>query len=235
MSIILLSEKAGPQLISCLTDKGHKTIPIQRTPSVYEAISTHADIYACPIGGELILAPEQDAGIGRALSSAGVVYALGSSILQKNYPGNVAYNAVSTENYFIHNLKHTDPMLLGRAQQLGLILIDVKQGYTKCNTVIVSPNAFITSDAGIARQLSSYLIDVLLIQNGHVGLSGFPHGFLGGASGKVDDTIFFNGDLSRHPDCQRIISFIEDRGLSAVYFEDYPLEDIGSLISLYLP
>lgn len=207
-------------------------IRIQSTASVYEAISAHADIYACPIGGELILAPEQNAGIGLVLSSAGVVYSLGSSILQQSYPGNIAYNAVSTENYFIHNLKHTDPVLLDKARRLGLILIDVKQGYTKCNTVVVSPNAFITSDAGIASRLSSYPIDVLLIQSRHVILSGFSQGFLGGASGKVDDTIYFNGDLSRHPDCQRIISFIEARGLSTIYFEDYPLEDIGSIIGL---
>ena len=42
--------------------------------------------------------------------------------------------------------------------------------------------------------------------------------------------IVFNGDLSAHPDFNVISAFIESRGLSCVYFKDYPLTDIGSII-----
>lgn len=44
-------------------------------------------------------------------------------------------------------------------------------------------------------------------------LEGQPYGFLGGASGKVGNTIIFNGDITRHSDYEAIREFIESRGL----------------------
>ncbi len=76
-------------------------------------------------------------------------------------------------------------------------------------------------------------IDLLLIEKGHVALEGFEYGFLGGASGCVEDTVYFNGDLSVHPDFERIRDFIRAHGYSLKYFEGETLADIGSII--YLP
>jgi len=132
----------------------------------------------------------------------------------------------------MHNAKHTDPVILNKAKELGLESIHVKQGYTKCSLVILDDNAAITSDKGLAAALKKYGIDILLITHGHVNLPGFPYGFLGGASGKVDDEIIFNGNLSAHPDFEKIKDFICQRGLKVTWFEEYPLEDIGSIIQL---
>ncbi|HHU17320.1 MAG TPA: hypothetical protein GXZ70_03740 [Clostridiales bacterium] len=93
-------------------------------------------------------------------------------------------------------------------------------------------NSAITSDNGIAAALKSHSIDTLTISTANVRLKGFPYGFLGGASGRIDDKIIFNGNLSAHPDYLRIKDFIEERGLRVVFFEEYPLEDIGSIIQI---
>ena len=134
--------------------------------------------------------------------------------------------------YLIHNTNHTDPVILSRANELGLEPIHVKQGYTKCNLVIIDENAAITSDMGLAVSPKKYNIDLLLISEGHVNLTGFSYGFLGGASGRVGDEIISNGNLAVHPDFERIKEFIHQRGLQVTYFEEYPLEDIGSIIQL---
>ena len=73
-------------------------------------------------------------------------------------------------------------------------------------------------------------MSVLKIRPGQVLLPGYAYGFLGGTSGRIGDKIVFNGDLSAHPDFNVISAFIESRGLSCVYFKDYPLTDIGSII-----
>jgi hypothetical protein len=70
----------------------------------------------------------------------------------------------------------------------------------------------------------------LLIDKGHIQLQGFDYGFIGGASGRIGDTIIFNGDITQHPDYEKIAAFIEDRDLKIKYFTEYPLEDIGSII-----
>ena len=116
--------------------------------------------------------------------------------------------------------------------ELELELINVKQGYTKCNCVVVDGHSIITSDQGIIGTLKKYPdIDVLPICQGFVSLDGFEYGFLGGASGRVGDEIIFNGDLSAHPDYDSIGRFIASRHLQLKFFPEYPLTDVGSILT----
>ena len=74
-------------------------------------------------------------------------------------------------------------------------------------------------------------MNVLLVEPGFVKLRGANTGFIGGASGRIDDKIVFNGDLSAHPNFREITGFIEERGLGCKWFGSYELEDIGSIIT----
>ena len=226
MKKIYLSELACSGLTEYLKSLGYSLIFMsgENTP-VYNAIKTHADIHMCQLGlwenSELFL---------------GNVSRLGT-----NYPGNIIYNAVCTGKYFIHNLKYTDPALMQRAQLhhakgAALTFVDVPQGYTRCCCLPVDDSSFITADHGIAKALAAHDVDILLIKQGHIALPGFDYGFIGGCCGHaIDDsgrrTIVFNGDLTEHPDCQRIIEFIESRGIKPVWFEGEPLMDIGSVLA----
>lgn len=147
------------------------------------------------------------------------------------YPHDVPYNAACTGRFFIHDLKLTSPRLLAKARVLGMFLIDTKQGYAKCSTVIVDESSIITYDRGLAAACGkSNGPDVLLVEPGHIRLDGYKTGFIGGTSGRVGDTVIFNGDLTAHPDFERIRDFIEGRDLKCVWFGGYPLTDIGSII-----
>lgn len=215
-----------------LKSKGCQLIEIRKTGAVYDAVSSHADIYLCRVGGGLIVAPEQLPFICDALTACRVEFAPGASRLGFRYPMNVKYNAAQIGRRLIHNTDYTDPVILDKARSAGLELIRVKQGYTKCNLVLVDEKSAITSDMGLSAALQRYEIDVLLISQGHVALPGFRYGFLGGASGRVGDEIIFNGNLSAHPDFDKIKAFIGQRGLRTVWFEEYPLEDVGSIIQV---
>ncbi len=209
MSTIYLSETANPLLIKYLEDQGHKTSIIEMTDITYKPVSSHPDIYMCSMGpGKPVFlgCPEK---------------------IGKKYPNNIIYNAACTGKFFIHNTRHTDPLLLQHVESLEII--NVSQGYTKCNTLIVDENSIITSDVGIYNSCYGQL-DVLLISQGHIKLQGFNHGFIGGASGRIGDSIIFNGDITQHPDYKKIAAFIENRDLKIKYFTEYPLEDIGSII-----
>ena len=232
MSTIYISETANPLLIKYLKQQGHNISIVEMSDITYQPVSSHPDIYMCSMGpGKPVFfgCPEK---IGR------------------KYPENIIYNAACTGKYFIHNTKHTDPELLDfiknqpsgtpeepadnlnshQSETAGTIeIISVPQGYTKCSTLIIDENSIITSDVGIYNSCYSKL-DVLLIDKGHIRLQGFDYGFIGGTSGRVGDTIIFNGDITQHPDYEKIAAFIESRGLKIKYFAEYPLEDIGSII-----
>lgn len=216
MKKIYISKNGGIPLLNYLSALGYKLELIDTQGITYAAVSSHADIFCCRMSAgeasEILVGDTAEIGF--------------------NYPENVKFNAVCLDKYFIHNLKHTSPVLLYEAQKRGLELINVKQGYTKCNIVVVDGHSVITSDEGIFNTLSRYSdIEVLKIRQGFIKLSGFEYGFLGGASGRVGNEIIFNGNLAAHPDFNAICEFIQNRGLQVKYFPEYELEDIGSIIA----
>lgn len=204
---VLLSKNADNQLIS----EFEEVILVDRTASVYDAVSCHPDIYYCRLpNGDVIKADVRELGVV--------------------YPYNIGFNAVCLDKYFIHNLKYTNPRLITCAERFGLVPVNVKQGYTKCSCVVVDGKSIITADEGIYSVLSKIKnINVLKIRKGYVNLSGFDYGFLGGASGRVGDTLYFAGDITKHPDYEKINAFVSEKGIRMKWF-DYPLTDIGSII-----
>lgn len=235
MKKVYLSNAAHPALTSYLTKLGYAIELVYHEGVTYDPVSSHPDIFMCRLG--VWEKPQIFPGNPEKLTS--------------KYPGNIIYNAVCTEKYFIHNLKHTDPELmtaaLGSAHYPNAkpTLVDVPQGYTRCCCLPVDDTSFITSDEGIAKTLASTSADVLLIEKGHIELPGFDYGFIGGCAGHImapsadhndnipAPTIIFNGNLSAHSDYERIANFIHQRNINIVYFEDYPLTDIGSILALW--
>lgn len=205
-----------------LKQLGYNLDIVNSTNHVYGAVSSHADIYMCKLGTN----PESP------------IYVGDKQELGFAYPENIRFNGACLHNIFMHNLAHTSKDLLTRLEAEGFTLIHVKQGYTKCNVVVVDHNSLITSDQGIIKAIKQWncnydekeRLDALEVSPGHVKLEGFPYGFLGGASGRVGEEIIFHGDLSAHPDFEKIVEFIERKELKVKYFPEFPLEDIGSIM-----
>ena len=213
--VTYLAESAGAPLRDYLISKGREIVTIRSHNVVDEGISDHPDIFLCKMG----------------ISDEAPVFFAEKESLGRDYPEDVSFNAACTGRYFIHNLAFTDRDLLSAAEGSGMTLINVRQGYTKCSVVIVDENSIITYDDGIVKACSAFHdLSVLKISPGFVRLDGFDTGFIGGASGRVDDEVIFNGDLFRHPDFERIVYFIESRGLKCRWFSEYPLTDIGSIL-----
>lgn len=216
MKTIYISQSAENNLISYLKAPDRSLHFVQKGGRTYPAVDAHPDIYFCKMG----------------VSEHNAVFRGDPQEIDSCYPHNIRFNAVCLDGYFIHNLKYTSPALIREVKKLGLTPVDVKQGYTKCSCVVVNGNSLITADNGIYQTLKKTPdIDVLPVSQGFVKLEGFEYGFLGGASGKVGDEIIFNGNLSAHPDFEAIRSFIEYKGLQIKFFPEYPLTDIGSILT----
>lgn len=215
MNTIYLSNGVNPLLHSYLMELGYQIAIVLDSPSLSGGIASHPDLFMCKMGSD----PNSPVFFGNPLKP------------NDSYPKDIPYNAVCIGKYFIHLLTATDVDLLRKAKEMAMILINVRQGYTKCNTVVVDENSLITSDKGIFDALSIHSdIDCLLIQPGHVSLPGYPTGFIGGASGRVGNQILFHGNLQGHPNYLQIKQFVEARGLETIWFEEFPLTDIGSII-----
>lgn len=214
MKEVFLSEKADARLVSYLSGEGYE-VRLVPADARLGAIGDHPDLSMTKLG---------------ALPSSPVLPG-DPAVFAPDYPQNAACCAVCLDRYILHRRDITAPALKREADRLGLVPINVRQGYAKCACVVVDGSAVITADRGILRALREHPdIAVLPIGEGHVALPGYDTGFLGGASGRVGDEIVFNGDLSRHPDFARIVDFIASRSLGVRFFREYPLTDIGSII-----
>lgn len=190
-----------------LSDMGLTVTELTEGDYPYPAVSSHPDMYMCAANNRIIM-PENPK--------------------CRHY---LAQNCVFLAEYFIHNLKYTAPEILSEAIAQELELINVKQGYTKCSCAVIDGRSIITADKGIITALDGKNVEVLEIEAGHVLLDGFEYGFIGGASGRVHDCMMFNGDLSSHPDGERIRDFIKSRGIDIFEVKNRPLYDIGTVFA----
>ncbi len=238
---VYLSAEAGDDLREYLRSQGFDIESFGPVSVLPGGLACHPDLAFCRLTPDALF--------------CGDISRLGAE-----YPADIMYNACSTGKYFIHNLKYTAPALLNVAKVTGLQLIDVPQGYAKCSISVVSEDAIITYDCGIAGALknavdgcvvieesncasaeldgaagcvgSAAVLKVLLIEPEHIVLPGYNTGFIGGCSGldTKHGELIFNGDLGSHPDGERIRAFAKACGVKVKDFPGRPLVDIGSIV-----
>ena len=210
-----ISEKASRYLTEYLEKKGYTPVYVKTEGIVPEGLSCHPDIFLCKMG----------------IYDDSPVFFAQENNLGRKYPEDVTFNAACTGKYFLHNFSYTDENLLRAAKTMGMELVNVRQGYTKCSVAVIDENSIITYDEGIVKSCQKHPeLDVLKIEPGHIVLPGYDTGFIGGTCGRAGNEILFHGNLSAHPDFEKIRDFIEERNLTCRWFPEFPLTDIGSIL-----
>lgn len=155
-----------------------------------------------------------------------------SKNIEKGYPNSVMLNCVVLNDKLICNTKTISDEVLQMAIKDNLKIINVNQGYTKCSTCIVNENAIITSDKSIYKSCRNEM-DVLLIRQGYIELSGTDYGFIGGSSFKYNrNTLVFTGNIELHPDYESIKSFAQNHNVELLSLTENTMIDIGSIIPI---
>lgn len=212
-----------------LENLGLKVLVCPPSPLLYEAVCGHPDMLLHIIDSKTIMVhKDMDKNFVEILKTLDfdVVFSLNS--LKENYPEDIILNSINFPKLFIHNLKYTDNNLLSYMK--NKISINVKQGYTKCSTAIVSKNSVITSDKTIAKALSKENMDVLLLPPGDILLPGLNYGFIGGCCGLIDEnSMAFYGDLNYYAFGKEVLNFLKKYGVEPIFLKKGKLIDRGSL------
>ncbi|AAK80320.1 hypothetical protein BJV85_001521 [Clostridium acetobutylicum] len=199
---------------------------------ISEAISSHPDEIICKVSDSLLIAyknlPKE---FISSLECLNIKVLQSFNTFKKEYPYDVALNGVVLKNFFIHNIKHTDPILHNHISKKTII--NVKQGYTKCSTAVISDSAIITSDIGIARASSAFNLDVLLLPPGDILLPGFDYGFIGGTCGLIGKNLLaFYGSLEKYKFKNKVLNFLNKHNITPIYLSNEKLVDRGSIICI---
>ncbi len=115
-----------------------------------------------------------------------------------------------------------------------LKLIEVRQGYTKCNICILNENTIITSDKSIYKAATENSINVYMLADTQIELKGYDHGFWGGTCGLINDKkLFFCGDITRLDCTKQLLEILSREKIEPIFPKNINLCDNGSIIPLY--
>lgn len=148
------------------------------------------------------------------------------------YPDNVALNAVYIGNKILCKKSSLHPQIKVFCERKGINIINVNQGYTKCSTLIIDDNSIVTDDESIATKAMKSGIEVLKIEKGDIYLDHNNYGFIGGASVRIGNSVYFFGDINTHRNASEIKTFIKKHNLNIVCTGAYQLIDIGGVVVL---
>lgn len=204
-------------------------IPSPTLKSIAAPVSCHPDMSLALVGDVFVCEKTVFEYYKKILPDVNLVS--GKTALSPHYPDDIAYNVLISENVAIGNFKYTDSVIKEEINKQNIKIFNTNQGYAKCASVVFQNN-IITADSSIFKSAENAGLNALKISEGNVNLPGFNYGFLGGASGFVNGKLLFFGDISRHPDFEKIKEFISENEIEIDYIENYPLTDVGTIIGI---
>lgn len=230
VKLAAISESAGESRLF-LNSLGIKTIEIKNNFNLSESVSSHADIRMLHIQNKCLYVYFDEKNLFKNLQFFTV-----ESInykMSKKYPDDVRLNCAIIGNKIICNKRTIAKEILEFAESNNFIIINTKQGYSRCSICIINENAIITDDDSIYKAAQNFFDDTLLISKGSIGLKGANYGFIGGCTGKIGkNKIAFNGRIESHSDHNKIIDFLNKYNMYAVELTNRKLEDIGGILPL---
>lgn len=226
---IICDRRATEDIKEALKDVADKIIYTDALDTLEAPLNTHPDIQIHFLSKELAVCPPEAYDYYRKNLPNGTELIKGCS-LGRTYTSHTAYNVARVGQYVVCNSAFADRNITEIYTKMGYKIINVRQGYAKCNLCIINDSAVITEDRGIAKALSEYGIDVLRIDVGGVRLKGFEYGFIGGASGNVEGKLLFSGKIENHPMFDDILNFLNKYGIIYLSLGNNSLCDYGSIL-----
>ena len=134
----------------------------------------------------------------------------------REYPNNVLLNCLYHNHRLYGNVKAIDPVVIRYCKEQNIPVENVNQGYSRCSVLPVNDNAVITADRSLQKAL---------VKN-----------FIGGAGFTDNNTVFFFGNVRKHPDYEKIKVFCNRYNSKIeILCPSEPLTDIGGAVLINSP
>lgn len=226
--IAYVNERMSPEMIERLESMGFSARKLPPCPDLVPPTNSHPDMLALPVGKTVFVYKNMQTSLEGFEKIIEIPEPLG-----EKYPHDVLLNIAVVGDLVIANTKTASGFVLDHLEKMGKKIRHTNQGYAHCSTCIVSDNAIITADESIARVAREEGIDALLISEGNIELPPYDTGFVGGASGAVNDKVVFLGSIDSHPDAEKIKAFCLSHGKTPVSLSPSPLApliDLGGIM-----
>ena len=236
MKTIIVDNRITDKCERTLMKEGFYIIKLPADPDLGDAVSSHPDTVLFYADGEIITTADYCDRAAYIFSDIrefcpDVKIHFTCDRRAAIYPDDCIMNALVIGNRIFCKADSISRAIIDFAKSRGYEIIHTSQGYPACMTLVFGECA-ITADQGLASLLENNGVSVTLIAHGHISLPPYQYGFIGGASGVVGSKVYFFGDISKHPDCDRICDAIRSAGYTPISLSDEDLTDFGGIISL---
>ena len=236
MKIAIVDSRIPRDAEGALSHHADRIIALPPFSALQEPVSAHPDMLMFPTDSEIITnkryAEENAALFCELAELSGRKLVLDETELAPAYPADVCFNCFAAGGRLFGLSAALSEKIICWASNRAMAMTNVRQGYAKCSACVVSHNAVITEDASIERAMKENGVDVLRVAPGYVTLDGYNCGFMGGASGADDVNVYFCGDITRHPDFEKINDFCRQHGKKCVSLGSGRLYDVGTIFFL---
>lgn len=219
----------GAHFVPALKKHGYNAVILPPSELLQTPVASHADMLAIKLGKSLLFCEYY------YNKHRDILREYQTSTTQRthapDYPRDVVLNALLTKKGLYARLDSIANEIKAYAQAHNIPLVNVPQGYANCSVCAFDGGA-ITSDRSIATAMRENGENTLEISCGSITLEGYSYGFIGGASFYSEGKAFFFGNLSHHPDGEKIKSFCTENGAEAICLDTCPLTDVGGAIVL---
>lgn len=228
---VLCSERLPISAVEKLSALCEKVFLLPSDEMLDDAVCHHPDMILSVIGNKIIchkLYFEKNKKFMTSLCEfGGLVPVLSETVRGKTYPQDVAFNVLVTDEYVYCNEKHTAKEVLNCAQEHGLRIVNVAQGYAACSC-LVAENTVITSDTSIASAAKGKN-EVVHTKGGGISLEPYDTGFIGGATGYFGGVLYTFGDLNCYNGAKEVLDFADEKGITVCPLLEGALCDFGGI------
>jgi len=225
---VIISDSRMPEQAKAKLETFGEVLWLEPSDMTYESISAHPDIFFFQNHNHIVAAPNTPTEWINILKDKGVNLVFGEKEVGLAHPDTAHYNAVSTGNTLIHNLKITDNSILNLFGKR----IHVNQAYTRCNLLFINRKSCITSDMGIYRVLKDKGFDVFFADPSTVELRGHKNGFFPGCCGLFGNTLFVCGSIANLTNGDELSGWLKKHKTEVVELYSGKLVDVGGILFL---
>ncbi len=234
MKICIVDERISEKCERSLLRLGFHIIKLPPAENAPAATASHTDIIMFYHKGRIIASAEYCERYPYIFSdirelSPNCEFTFTDDVQGDKYPEDAVFNALTAEDSIFIKTDTASQAVIDYALTQGLKVVSTRQGYPAC-TVLSLGRYAITADHGMAQLLSSHGINITLIENGGISLPPYEYGFIGGTAGIYGDTVYFLGDVTTHPDADKIQTAVKDAGFNVCSLSDEPLSDLGGIV-----
>ena len=216
------------EAVRSIENMGIEVIATSKSSDLCDNVAYHADMLFSHIGKTAYYAEKNQVSMMTRLTSLGFLSAACDISLNPDYPNDCVLNNLIIDKHLFVGKKTPIHNIYESFDKIYL-----SQGYVACSVAVVSENAAMTFDKGIASALRRNNIDSCLLSTGEIYLKGHKTGFIGGCCGKLSkDILAFTGKVSALGYFDIIKNFCKKHDVEIVELSTGSVEDIGGIIPI---